>query len=163
LRWSDRRDDFRTEVLGLVKAQQVKNAVIVPVGSKGGFFPKLLPKAGAPDAVRAEGISAYRTFLSGLLDKSLLRRDDAGRYDLHELVRQYAAGRLAESGDLPAARRAFLDYYVTFAEQAEGQFTGPEQAQWLAASRSVGASSRGPPHRQDARRRPPGTVRSEPL
>jgi glutamate dehydrogenase len=68
LRWSDRRDDFRTEVLGLAKAQQVKNAVIVPVGSKGGFYPKQLPKAGAPDAVRAEGVAAYRTFLSGLLD-----------------------------------------------------------------------------------------------
>ncbi|ATQ44677.1 NAD-glutamate dehydrogenase [Caulobacter mirabilis] len=68
LRWSDRRDDFRTEVLGLVKAQQVKNAVIVPVGSKGGFYPKQLPRGGAPDAVRAEGIRAYRTFLSGLLD-----------------------------------------------------------------------------------------------
>jgi len=67
LRWSDRRDDFRTEVLGLVKAQQVKNAVIVPVGSKGGFFPKLLPKGG-PDAVRAEGVRAYKTFLCGLLD-----------------------------------------------------------------------------------------------
>jgi glutamate dehydrogenase len=68
LRWSDRRDDFRTEVLGLGKAQQVKNAVIVPVGSKGGFFPKRLPKGGAADAVRAEAISAYRTFLYGLLD-----------------------------------------------------------------------------------------------
>ena len=68
LRWSDRRDDFRTEVLGLVKAQQVKNAVIVPVGSKGGFYPKLLPAGGSADAVRAEGISAYKTFLSGLLD-----------------------------------------------------------------------------------------------
>lgn len=68
LRWSDRRDDFRTEVLGLVKAQQVKNAVIVPVGSKGGFYPKRLPKGGAPDAVRAEAIVAYRTFLCGLLD-----------------------------------------------------------------------------------------------
>ncbi len=68
LRWSDRRDDFRTEVLGLVKAQQVKNAVIVPVGSKGGFFPKELPRGGAPDAVRAEGVRAYKTFLSGLLD-----------------------------------------------------------------------------------------------
>jgi glutamate dehydrogenase len=67
LRWSDRRDDFRTEVLGLVKAQQVKNAVIVPVGSKGGFYPKQLPK-GPPDAVRAEAILAYKTFLSGLLD-----------------------------------------------------------------------------------------------
>lgn len=68
LRWSDRRDDFRTEVLGLVKAQQVKNAVIVPVGSKGGFYPKALPRGGTPDAVRAEGIRAYKTFLSGLLD-----------------------------------------------------------------------------------------------
>ena len=68
LRWSDRRDDFRTEVLGLVKAQQVKNAVIVPVGSKGGFFPKLLPKNGTADASRAEAIVAYRMFLNGLLD-----------------------------------------------------------------------------------------------
>jgi glutamate dehydrogenase len=68
LRWSDRKDDFRTEVLGLVKAQQVKNAVIVPVGSKGGFFPKSLPKGGTPDAIRNEAIRAYKTFLSGLLD-----------------------------------------------------------------------------------------------
>jgi glutamate dehydrogenase len=68
LRWSDRRDDFRTEVLGLVKAQQVKNAVIVPVGSKGGFYPKQLPKKGTPDEVRAVAIYAYKTFLSGLLD-----------------------------------------------------------------------------------------------
>jgi len=68
LRWSDRRDDFRTEVLGLVKAQQVKNAVIVPVGSKGGFFPKRLPRGAPPDAVRAEAITAYKIFLSGLLD-----------------------------------------------------------------------------------------------
>ena len=68
LRWSDRRDDFRTEVLGLVKAQQVKNAVIVPVGSKGGFYPKQLPKQAGSEAWRAEGVRAYRTFLSGLLD-----------------------------------------------------------------------------------------------
>ncbi|MDP3404757.1 MAG: NAD-glutamate dehydrogenase [Brevundimonas sp.] len=72
LRWSDRRDDFRTEVLGLVKAQQVKNAVIVPVGSKGGFFPKQLSAivraGGDRDAQQTEAIRAYRTFLSGLLD-----------------------------------------------------------------------------------------------
>ncbi|WP_298160256.1 NAD-glutamate dehydrogenase [Brevundimonas sp.] len=72
LRWSDRRDDFRTEVLGLVKAQQVKNAVIVPVGSKGGFFPKYLSgivrAGGDRDAQQAEAVRAYRTFLSGLLD-----------------------------------------------------------------------------------------------
>ncbi len=68
IRWSDRRDDFRTEVLGLVKAQQVKNAVIVPVGSKGGFYPKRLPRGGTPDQVRAAAVEAYRTFLEGLLD-----------------------------------------------------------------------------------------------
>jgi glutamate dehydrogenase len=68
LRWSDRRDDFRTEVLGLVKAQQVKNAVIVPVGAKGGFYPKALPKGGSPAEIRDAAIVAYKTFLHGLLD-----------------------------------------------------------------------------------------------
>jgi glutamate dehydrogenase len=68
LRWSDRRDDFRTEVLGLVKAQQVKNAVIVPVGSKGAFFPKMLPRGGSRDEIQAVAIEAYKTFLRGLLD-----------------------------------------------------------------------------------------------
>ena len=68
LRWSDRRDDFRTEVLGLVKAQMVKNTVIVPVGAKGGFFCKQLPDASDRDAWMAEGISCYKSFISGLLD-----------------------------------------------------------------------------------------------
>lgn len=67
LRWSDRRDDFRTEVLGLVKAQQVKNAVIVPVGSKGGFYPKQLPVDGGREAFMDEGIRSYKTFISALL------------------------------------------------------------------------------------------------
>ena len=67
LRWSDRPQDFRTEVLGLVKAQQVKNAVIVPVGSKGGFVPKQLP-AGPRDAWFAEGTEAYKIFINALLD-----------------------------------------------------------------------------------------------
>ncbi|WP_181704555.1 NAD-glutamate dehydrogenase [Chthonobacter rhizosphaerae] len=67
LRWSDRPQDFRTEVLGLVKAQQVKNAVIVPVGAKGGFFPKKLP-AGPREAVFEEGTAAYRLFVGTLLD-----------------------------------------------------------------------------------------------
>lgn len=67
LRWSDRREDFRTEVLGLVKAQQVKNTVIVPVGAKGGFFCKALPK-GDREAVFEEGKECYRTFIRGLLD-----------------------------------------------------------------------------------------------
>ena len=68
LRWSDRRDDFRTEVLGLVKAQMVKNTVIVPVGAKGGFFCKQLPDPSNRDAWLAEGIACYKTFISGLLD-----------------------------------------------------------------------------------------------
>ncbi|MET8424518.1 NAD-glutamate dehydrogenase [Nocardia sp. NPDC004860] len=73
LRWSDRLEDFRTEVLGLVKAQAVKNAVIVPVGAKGGFVVKQPPAATADpvadrQALQAEGIACYRTFISGLLD-----------------------------------------------------------------------------------------------
>lgn len=69
LRWSDRLEDFRTEVLGLVKAQQVKNAVIVPVGSKGGFVvSKAPPPEAGRDAQLQEGIACYRTFVSGLLD-----------------------------------------------------------------------------------------------
>jgi glutamate dehydrogenase len=68
LRWSDRREDFRTEVLGLVKAQQVKNAVIVPVGSKGGFVLKKAPPMSDRDAFMKEGITCYRLFISGMLD-----------------------------------------------------------------------------------------------
>ena len=68
LRWSDRREDFRTEILGLVKAQQVKNTVIVPVGSKGGFVVKNPPPASDREAYLAEGVACYRTFLSGMLD-----------------------------------------------------------------------------------------------
>ena len=67
LRWSDRAQDYRTEVLGLVKAQQVKNAVIVPVGAKGGFFPKRLPAGGGRDAIFAAGTAAYVNFVSSLL------------------------------------------------------------------------------------------------
>ncbi|MGE0408623.1 MAG: NAD-glutamate dehydrogenase [Amphiplicatus sp.] len=67
IRWSDRREDFRTEILGLVKAQRVKNAVIVPTGSKGGFYPKRLP-AGDRAAIYEEGREAYQYFIRGLLD-----------------------------------------------------------------------------------------------
>ncbi|ABM19025.1 NAD-glutamate dehydrogenase [Marinobacter nauticus] len=68
LRWSDRFEDYRTEILGLVKAQQVKNAVIVPVGAKGGFVAKRLPDPSDREAFQAEGIAAYKTFIRGLLD-----------------------------------------------------------------------------------------------
>ena len=96
LRWSDRRDDFRTEVLGLVKAQMVKNTVIVPVGAKGGFFCKQLPVQTQPsdrDAWLAEGVACYKIFISGLLDitdnlvdgqtvppQGVLRHDDDDSY-----------------------------------------------------------------------------------
>ncbi|HET9348991.1 MAG TPA: NAD-glutamate dehydrogenase domain-containing protein, partial [Arthrobacter sp.] len=69
LRWSDRREDFRTELLGLVKAQTVKNAVIVPTGAKGGFYAKQLPDPAADrTAWMAEGVESYKTFIRGLLD-----------------------------------------------------------------------------------------------
>jgi glutamate dehydrogenase len=68
LRWSDRPEDFRTEVLGLVKAQMVKNTVIVPVGSKGGFVLKKAPPASDREAYLAEGVACYQDYLRGLLD-----------------------------------------------------------------------------------------------
>lgn len=68
LRWSDREEDYRTEVLGLVKAQQVKNSVIVPVGAKGGFVPRRLPVGGTRDDVQQEAIACYQLFIKGLLD-----------------------------------------------------------------------------------------------
>jgi glutamate dehydrogenase len=81
LRWSDRRDDFRTEVLGLVKAQKVKNTVIVPTGAKGGFFPKQLPSPANRDAWMAEGTEAYRIFIRALL--SVTDNLDADGSNLH--------------------------------------------------------------------------------
>ena len=100
LRWSDRCEDFRTEILGLVKAQAVKNAVIVPVGAKGGFVVKQPPppvgdEAADREALRNEGVACYRLFLGGLLDvtdnvdpasgevitpERVVRRDEADAY-----------------------------------------------------------------------------------
>ncbi len=88
LRWSDRREDFRTEVLGLMKAQQVKNAVIVPLGAKGGFVPKNMPHNATRDQVMAEGIACYQIFIHGLLDltdnlvdNKVVPPEDVVRYD----------------------------------------------------------------------------------
>ena len=93
IRWSDRAQDFRTEILGLVRAQRVKNAVIVPSGAKGGFLPKQLPRNAGRDDVQREGIAAYRVFISALLDitdnlkdgkivppRLLVRHDDDDAY-----------------------------------------------------------------------------------
>ena len=68
IRWSDRREDFRMEILGLMKTQVVKNAVIVPTGSKGGFHVKRLPVGGTREQIQAEGIACYQTLIRGLLD-----------------------------------------------------------------------------------------------
>jgi glutamate dehydrogenase len=88
LRWSDRREDFRTEVLGLMKAQQVKNAVIVPVGSKGGFFVKRPPDGSNRDRLMAEVQHCYKCFIRGMLDitdnldgDDLRPPDDVVRHD----------------------------------------------------------------------------------
>lgn len=93
IRWSDRREDFRTEILGLMKAQMVKNAVIVPVGSKGGFVVKQPPAEQTREAIQAEGIACYKLFMQGLLDvtdnlrgdtivppPNVVRRDDDDPY-----------------------------------------------------------------------------------
>ena len=87
LRWSDRREDYRTEILGLMKAQQVKNAVIVPLGAKGGFVAKQLP-IGTRDEVMEEVIFCYQTFIRGLLDLTdnivdgeVIHPKDVVRYD----------------------------------------------------------------------------------
>lgn len=93
LRWSDRSEDYRTEVLGLVKAQQVKNSVIVPVGAKGGFIVKEQAPSADREAVQKLGIACYKTFISGLLDitdnildgevippKDTVRRDEDDPY-----------------------------------------------------------------------------------
>ncbi|MGI9609825.1 MAG: NAD-glutamate dehydrogenase, partial [Acidimicrobiia bacterium] len=68
LRWSDRMEDFRTEILGLMKAQTVKNSVIVPVGAKGGFVARQLPTSGTREEVMAEVVACYRTFVNAMLD-----------------------------------------------------------------------------------------------
>ena len=131
LRWSDRRDDFRIEVLGLVKAQQVKNAVIVPVGSKGGFYPKSLPRGGAADAVRAEGVRAYRTFLSGLLDITD-NLDAAGA-----VVRP--AGVIAHDGDDPYLVVAADKGTATFSDIANG--VAADYGFWLGDAFASGGSA----------------------
>ena len=131
LRWSDRRDDFRTEVLGLVKAQQVKNAVIVPVGSKGGFYPKQLPRGGAADAVRAEGVHAYRTFLCGLLDITD-NLDAAGA-----VVRPQ--GVIAHDGDDPYLVVAADKGTATFSDIANG--VAADYGFWLGDAFASGGSA----------------------
>ncbi|HET9032003.1 MAG TPA: NAD-glutamate dehydrogenase domain-containing protein [Dokdonella sp.] len=120
LRWSDRREDFRTEVLGLVKAQMVKNTVIVPVGSKGGFIAKRPPASGERDAVLAEGVACYRMFINGMLDVTdnlvegnLVHPQDVVRHDDPDPYLVVAADKgTATFSDIANAVSAEHDYWL---------------------------------------------------
>ncbi len=130
LRWSDRPDDFRTEVLGLVKAQQVKNAVIVPVGSKGGFFPKMLPIGGSREEVREAGIAAYKTFISGLLELTDTLVQGEVRHPERTVVRDGADPYLVVAADKGTA---------TFSDIANEISVG--QGFWLGDAFASGGSA----------------------
>jgi glutamate dehydrogenase len=111
LRWSDRPEDFRTEILGLVKAQQVKNAVIVPVGAKGGFFPKRLPSPSDRAAWMQEGTESYRIFIRTLLeltdnivDNAIVPPSDTVRHDPDDAFLGHRQRALAGEGALARRR-----------------------------------------------------------
>ena len=111
IRWSDRREDFRTEVLSLMKTQMVKNAVIVPVGSKGGFYVKRPPVGGTREEAQAEGIACYQTLIRGLLD----------------LTDNYTASKQGGAGIAPPARVVRHDgddpYLVVAADKGTATFS----------------------------------------
>ncbi len=130
LRWSDRKEDYRTEVLGLVKAQQVKNAVIVPAGAKGGFYPKELPSPADRQAYLAEGVAAYRVFIGTLLDVT----DDLRGGELvppPDVVRQ--------DGDDPYLVVAADKGTATFSDIANG--IAEERGFWLGDAFASGGSN----------------------
>ncbi|SEE86255.1 glutamate dehydrogenase [Ruania alba] len=131
LRWSDRREDFRTEVLGLVKAQMVKNAVIVPTGSKGGFVAKRLPDPAVDrEAWLAEGKGAYQLFIRGMLDIT----DDrvAGAVEPPERV-------VRHDGDDPYLVVAADKGTATFSDMANG--IAGEYGYWLDDAFASGGSA----------------------
>jgi len=118
IRWSDRREDFRTEVLGLMKAQNVKNTVIVPVGSKGGFVPRRLPAA--REAAQIEGTECYRLFIRSLLDLTdnlvdgkVVPPTDVVRADPDDTYLVVAADKgTASFSDIANAISAEYDYWL---------------------------------------------------
>ena len=120
LRWSDRPEDFRTEVLSLMKTQQVKNAVIVPVGSKGGFILRQPPSPSDRDAFMAEGIECYKMFLRGLLDitdnihnKKLIPPQNVVRYDNDDPYLVVAADKgTATFSDIANSISAEYDFWL---------------------------------------------------
>ncbi|MDQ1741083.1 MAG: glutamate dehydrogenase [Pseudonocardiales bacterium] len=135
LRWSDRREDFRTEVLGLVKAQMIKNVVIVPVGSKGGFVAKRLPDPAVDrDAWLAEGIACYKSFITSLLELTdNFRRDEQG----NQYVAKPPATRCYD-GDDPYLVVAADKGTATFSDIANG--IAIERGFWLGDAFASGGS-----------------------
>jgi glutamate dehydrogenase len=129
IRWSDRREDFRTEILGLMKAQTVKNPVIVPVGAKGGFVVKRPPTEGGRDAFIAEGIACYKTLMSGLLDITDNRAGD------RVIAPQ---GVVREDGDDPYLVVAADKGTATFSDIANG--VAREYGFWLDDAFASGGS-----------------------
>ncbi len=130
IRWSDRPEDFRTEVLGLMKSQMTKNAVIVPVGGKGGFVIKRPPSEGSPDAIRLEAIECYKTLMRGLLDITDNLVD--GRVVApHEAVRR--------DGDDPYLVVAADKGTATFSDIANG--VAGEYGFWLGDAFASGGSA----------------------
>ena len=131
IRWSDRKEDFRTEILGLMKAQMVKNAVIVPVGSKGGFVVKRPPPASAGrDAVQAEGIECYKVLMRGLLDIT-------DNYAGSEIVPP--ANVVRRDGDDPYLVVAADKGTATFSDIANG--VAEEYGFWLGDAFASGGSA----------------------
>lgn len=130
LRWSDRPQDFRTEVLGLVKAQQVKNAVIVPVGAKGGFVPKKLPPASDREAWFREGTESYKIFINALLDVTDNLEED--RIITPERVNRF-------DGDDPYLVVAADKGTATFSDTANGLSEGRDF--WLGDAFASGGSA----------------------
>jgi len=129
LRWSDRPEDFRTEVLGLVKAQMVKNTVIVPVGSKGGFVLKKAPPASEREAYLKEGVTCYQDYLRGLLD--LTDNRVAGQVQAPPLVRRL-------DGDDPYLVVAADKGTATFSDHANA--VSAEYGHWLGDAFASGGS-----------------------
>jgi glutamate dehydrogenase len=130
LRWSDRRDDFRTEILGLMKAQVVKNAVIVPTGAKGGFYPKLLPSPANRDAWLAEGTESYRIFIRALLSVT---------DNLSGGLVEHPAGMAVLDGDDPYFVVAADKGTATFSDVANG--IAVERGFWLGDAFASGGSA----------------------
>ena len=130
IRWSDRRDDFRTEILGLMKAQLVKNAVIVPTGAKGGFYPKQLPSMSNRDSWLAEGTESYKIFIRSLLSITDNLVND-------KVV--HPSGVVIHDGDDPYFVVAADKGTATFSDIANG--IALEQKFWLGDAFASGGSN----------------------